>query len=151
VGGLVKVVLLGMNSPTSEVLGFVNKGGAGARLLELTGLDEEEYIRKYQRINLLSSKSWSASLAKKKAFRMKRLLRGRTVVVLGKGVWSALGLPEIEWLGVHCEGKTTWALIPHPSGKNHFYNSGENKKLVRRFLKDVSDEDNIGRHRSHSL
>ena len=87
-------LLLGMNDPSGsgEPLGL-SRSGAGTRLLSLSGLSREEYEETFERANLLPGRVWRPIQARLRGARLREeLARGRTIVVLGKETWAALGL-----------------------------------------------------------
>lgn len=69
------------------------------------------------------------------------------VVVLGRRVWRALGLPNsTPWLAWAYPVRGPLAgidftLFPHPSGVNRWWNAPENVERARRTLRDVLDGD----------
>ena len=43
----------------------------------------------------------------------------------------------LEWVRLNdCDALVTW--IPHPSGRNHFYNKRSNAMKVGRFLRELA-------------
>jgi hypothetical protein len=65
-------------------------------------------------------------------------LEGRTVVILGAEVWRVLGLKARP------PGTCTIALgaryyfLPHPSGRNLFYNDEENRRMAGTLLRRLA-------------
>lgn len=138
-----KVVILGMNSPKStEALGTKGRrNGTGIRLLRLSGMNENDYAAKFERMNLVNEREWILSRAQEEARKLLPKLNGRTVVVLGWSVWKVLCLPNANCLervhvkdSYHRKG-INFYLIPHPSGRNLWYNDLSNRTRVRRFLR----------------
>lgn len=125
---------------------------AGARLQRMTGLSLREYVDRTARINLLPqafSLRWSDTQARWAAISLMRggLLDGRNVVLVGSKVREAF-FPGLEW--TPCEwsapkmselrgGYSNYAFIPHPSGRNLWYNQADNKAMVQTFFKSVFD------------
>ncbi len=127
---------------------------AGGRLAELTGLSRGEYVKRFERINLLpefpgktkKEDKFPAAQARFAAQIMRPFLAGRTVVLVGRGVANAFGLdPNIKfhnWF-VHpvkrrCPiAKDDWfarvVIIPHPSGRSRWYNEDGNRALAEAF------------------
>lgn len=125
-------LLVGLDNPHSSdpraALFIRPRGSAGARLHELSGMGEMEYLRSFDRVNARDLPTGNRE----------HWLSGRTVLVLGREAWRVLGLPPgcrffdrvLSWDG---EGK--FVLVPHPSGRNHFYNSSANRRRVTRLLR----------------
>lgn len=101
---------------------------AGGRLCrKVFGMREAEYLRSFERVNLLSAPKWSVPAARKEAC---RLIAGEIspyapVVLLGAKVFAAFA----PWMGV--DGEQPWApfawrhrylLLPHPSGLSRAWN-----------------------------
>jgi hypothetical protein len=109
--------------------------GAGDRLLRISGLTREEYLKKFRRRNILPAGRWSASRARLRGYRLQRRLRGR-VIVLGKDTWRALWLPRVEFFGRVINGdECVFILIPHPSGRNLIYNDLDVRLKARKILR----------------
>lgn len=80
---------------------------AGGRLAELAGLTPKEYLRTFDRTNLLQffpgrnmcSDKFPKPAAEIGAGAMKPLLGGRTVILLGRKVAEAFGYParNLDW------------------------------------------------------
>jgi hypothetical protein len=80
---------------------------------------------------------------------MRPLLRGRRIVIVGRKVAEAFELPMVDWFEpfqLHCgprhavtgcNGMAEAMVIPHPSGRNHWYNSETNRALARRALRGL--------------
>lgn len=132
---ITRTVLLGMNAPTgTEPLGLFSPNGAGRRLLLLSGMTEADYEETFERRNVLDARGWLMRRARRAAGRVRSELAGRTVVVLGLQAWAALGLPRTPPYRLREENDTRWFLIPHPSGRNLYYNDPGNRRRARRFL-----------------
>lgn len=117
--------------PVSPLFPFPTRS-AGARLWRMTGLSRADYMRGFHRVNLLPvyGRHWSASDARWAAHNLigSRLLDERAVVFLGKRVWLAFGGREdaepLVWYAacVPAFRPACVALVPHPSGRNRWYN-----------------------------
>jgi hypothetical protein len=130
-----KPVILGMNSRTGEALGLLPTTGAGCRLWKCTGMTLREYLDAFDRMNLLEEPEWVAERARVAAAKIKERLKGRRVIVLGSQAWTALGLPKKNLMEPHfATDGTRWIMLPHPSGKNLWYNDAANREKVRRFF-----------------
>lgn len=116
-------------------------GRSGRRLREL-GLDLDA-VALY---NLLPA--WPGSAGKGSRFRvpdargpalelLPALAAHARVVVAGKRAAAALGFrePYLVW----AEGPTggRWAVLPHPSGVNRWWNDGDNVDAAARFLRKL--------------
>ncbi len=126
---------------------------AGARLWRMTGLSRGEYMSAFHRLNLISyvpvagdgypdAHRWAAwNLISS------RLLDGRAVVLLGKRVWMAFGGREdvepLIWYagGVPAFRPACVALVPHPSGRNLWYNDEHQRGAAANFMKLLAEGD----------
>ena len=130
-------ILLGMNDPSgTEALSPCD--GAGRRLAEMAvrcgGISLAEYLSGFERRNLLSSRKWSDARAKVRGHVIRRRLVGREVIVLGRQVWRALGLPAVPYFSA----VGLWRLVPHPSGRNLIYNSEVARMALGEILADAA-------------
>lgn len=144
-------LLLGMNNPLSDDPEFdlypYPEGSAGHRLWKLLGegISRSRYLAAFDRRNILRAREWNAADARAAAATLLPDLVGRTVVVLGTQARSALGLPKVAPLieqsasvpGKSCMGRMTWVALPHPSGRNLWYNSPENRARAGGLLMDL--------------
>lgn len=85
--------------------------------------------------------AWCPVAARAAAEPILRLMEGRATVLLGAAAPQALGLARPPWclwqrLGLF-DPVGTWCVIPHPSGRNRWYNSEENLSQVRSLLETV--------------
>lgn len=144
-----KPLLIGMNNPISDdpahALYPVPKGSAGHRLWQMMpeGTTRKAYIEAFDRVNLLPGREWDPALAKEigPSFWISLADRPGMIVVLGKSVREALGLPPAEAcipMASIQGGRTwNWVAVPHPSGMNRWYNYPKNVALVRGLLADL--------------
>ncbi|HXU01296.1 MAG TPA: hypothetical protein VN903_09905 [Polyangia bacterium] len=128
--------IIGMNNPTraGDPLSPMADRNAGHRLWRMSGMALADYEATFERINLLPSRRWLPWQARAAGRKLRRQLAGRSVVVLGRGVWQALGLDDVAWFASTTIGGTTFTLLPHPSGRNLIYNDAANREEVRRCL-----------------
>lgn len=67
------------------------------------------------------------------------VLSNRVVVVLGRNAWSKFyPVSKLEWFARF--GTLWWSTfipIPHPSGRNHFYNDPANRERVTKLLQEI--------------
>jgi len=135
-------VLLGMNNPLSvrpeHALWPSPPGCAGYRLWQMVsdgvpgGVSVGSYVRVFDRRNVLRG-PWDQRAARRAASGLTRDLRGRSVVVLGNQAREALGLPRLL---VHPQviDDVTWRQLPHPSGRNRWYNDPGCRELASQLL-----------------
>lgn len=136
------------------------KGRAGDRLMKLMGLDMRDYLKLFDRMNLIEwfpgasvdGDKFPMRVARVAATGARPLLAGRTVIMVGRGVSSAFGLDKqefLEWAEMPVRrrcivSKAPWkarvAVVPHPSGRSRWYNEGENRELAEKFLRDFVAE-----------
>lgn len=113
------------------------KNSAGYRLFKLTGLPyRRDYLRAFDRANLFPEypgTKWPAVDARVAAGAIRFLLRKRLAIFVGRRVSAAFGYGDLEWCKAQYD--TDWQMgvvcIPHPSGRNLWYNDAENSDKVR--------------------
>lgn len=123
-------------------------GRVGARLAAAAGLTVDEFLRRCDRVNLLSRCPGKAGRPKGHAFPAEEArvaaealdVRGRVVVILGKRVARACGLRDVAWLTeVRLRDAELAFVVPHPSGIVRWYNDPANlddlKVLMRRLFR----------------
>lgn len=116
---------------------------AGGRLAQIAGMDRGHYIQAFDRINLLQTfpgkhkrdDKFPLRLAKVAAAALRPLLHDRVVVLVGRNVASAfeLELPFHDWADPGLGFCQKVAVIPHPSGRNKWYNLPENRAIAANF------------------
>ena len=140
----------GPSSDPDHPLAPLPRSSAGGRLAELTGLTPAEYMRTFDRTNLLHTFPGRGSRqrgdklptrdARIAAAAMKPLLGGRHVILVGRNVAEAFGYPA-QLLDFH-----QWfqdpkgfqvAVVPHTSGRNQWYKKEENLAAAREFWREV--------------
>lgn len=141
-----KPILLGMNNPLSDDPDFdlfpYPEGSAGYRLWKLLpeGTPRIRYLEAFERRNLLRAREWSQPAARAAAALLRPQLVGRCVVLLGTEVRAAMGLEPMAPLGTRLEcaedGRVQykWVAMPHPSGRNLWYNNPSNRDAARQLL-----------------
>jgi hypothetical protein len=141
-----------MNNPLStdprHALAPYPAGSAGHRLWRMLQavrpeLFRADYLRAFDRRNLLPGLEWSAARARE-AVRGLELPRGSTVVVLGDEVRRALSLERCLVHPRHSpdfpeEDAPVFRQLPHPSGRNLFYNSPAHRLIAGLLLSDLFD------------
>lgn len=136
----------GPNTDPELPLFPVPKTSAGGRLQQLIGISRGEYLKTFDRINLLRDfpgkhkrdDKFPLPPAKFAARVLRPMLSGREVILVGRNVANAFGL-DLEfhdWMSWpvrrRCivsrdDGCCRIAIIPHPSGRNHWYNKPGNR------------------------
>lgn len=126
----VRPVLIGMNNPISQLLEHAlypyPPGCTGWRLWDMLndgvsgGVTKRQYLATFDRRNLVVG-DWSLQQARAGARAMYASLQGREVLVLGNGPRDAFGLKPLLLHPQQVAG-ITWRQLPHPSGRNHWYN-----------------------------
>ena len=135
-----EVLLVGQApSKLTEGLGAF-RGRSGRFLAGMLGTTLEGFLASVEAVNLLDrwpgkagkGDRFPAKLAGKKA----RLLPvvGRTVVLAGLNVAKAFGHVGRRFLEVWRSGGATFALVPHPSGVNRWWNDPANKEAAAELL-----------------
>jgi hypothetical protein len=115
------------------------RGGAGHRLWsmvnEITGIDCNQWLLRTQRVNLLTDTALPRdyrSAARRRGQFLAPLVRGRVVVLLGADVATAVGHDAEPFVW-----SRSWISIPHPSGRNHYYNDPVRRAAAGLLLADV--------------
>ena len=138
-------------------------GRPGRKLANLASMTPMEFYLSTVRINLLPcyagangrGDAFPMRVARGNAARMVTILDGRVVVFVGRCVAEAFGCRK-EWfyweegrflvddLTMRCRR----AVVPHPSGRNRFWNDARNVREARRFMSDLMrDESSVPRLR----
>jgi hypothetical protein len=140
-------VLIGMNNPISSepkhALFPAPEGCTGHRLYEMLrsrvpDATRGQYLAKFDRRNLVSSRMYDKHMARSAATVIEQEFfgSGRTIVLLGADVAAAFQIPRLL-LHPQVIGGSTWRQVPHPSGRNLWYNDEQNKLLVSMLLEDL--------------
>jgi len=142
-----KPVIIGMNNPLSSdpkhVLYPYPPGCTGYRLWKMLearrpGVLRKQYLDTFDRRNLVSTIAWDKDVAEKSARTMRPELVGRVVLLLGQDVRRAFGVPPLLVHPQEIDG-VTWRQLPHPSGRNLWYNEPKNRRLAEVLLGDLYD------------
>jgi hypothetical protein len=146
-------VLIGMNNPISSdpdhALFPYPEGCTGHRLLDmlqsrLPNVTRRQYLERFDRRNVVDGKHYNAALAREGAAKLDLEFfgSGRTIVLLGNDTIAAFGHPRLL---IHPQiiGGSTWRQIPHPSGRNFWYNDETNRALVASLLEDLFNGSNV--------
>lgn len=140
-------VLIGMNNPISSRPEYVlypePAGCTGWRLWKLlearTGASKRDYLRAFDRLNLVTGQRWSMPEARKEVERLRPQLAGRVVVLLGQDVRLAFGVPRLLIHPQEVDG-ITFRQLPHPSGLNLWFNSETNRSLASMLLEELYND-----------
>lgn len=134
-----------MNNPLSErpehALFPYPQGSTGWRIWQmlksrLPDVSRVDYLRGFDRVNLINSREWDAAEAWAAAEHLPSLYRGRTIVVFGEAVRKALELPKELVHPVQRRG-CTWRMLPHPSGRCRWYNDPAQTALAAALLEEL--------------
>lgn len=138
----------GPNTDPERPLWPEPRTSSGGRLAEAMSLSITQYLLLFERANLVNRfpgkykrddkfPLYEAQIA---AAALRPLMRGRDVILLGRKVASAWGegvdLPFFEWSQCRTFG-TRLAVVPHPSGRNHWYNHETNRELATSFWRTL--------------
>lgn len=113
-------------------------------LSERTGASQEDYVRVFDRRNLLSERHWDPVRARRESETLWERLEGRTVLVLGQAVRCVLWLPDEPPLLWRVSSGVRWCSVPHPSGLNRWYNEPVHREAVALRLEELYEH-----HRHH--
>lgn len=128
-----------------------------AALFDSIGLDGRTATVLFDRLNLIPDYRGRGSRGDRFPMREARLVAGavrplfygRSVIALGRGVATACGFRELaplEWWRQVEHGRSfDFAVVPHPSGRNRWYNSPVNFAAAREFWSGVFWRDNASR------
>lgn len=142
----------GPNTDPLRPLAPLPRSSAGGRLAELAGLSPKEYLKLFDRTNLLHTfpgrwkrdDKWPVRDAEIAASAMKPLLGGRHVILVGRNVAVAFGYPAQhldfhEWFNDSQWGFEV-AVVPHTSGRNHWYRKPGHEDHARAFWASVVEK-----------
>jgi hypothetical protein len=139
-------IILGMNNPLGPDPHYAlwpdPPGCAGWRLWKMlsdvSGAGKRQYISAFDRRNILSSQTWAGREAREAGGRVwAEVAPGQLVVVLGRQVEWALGLERGPLIHPREVRDVTVRLVPHPSGRNLFYNEPANRLMVGTLLEEI--------------
>lgn len=115
--------------------------GSGTRLLRLAGSEiYGDLISAFDVVNLIESYPglyWPTGLARLRAGELRRTYRGRTLILAGRRVAEAFGIPRASYLTVTDLGDVRLAVLPHPSGLSRWYNDPVNVDSAEAFLRTI--------------
>lgn len=123
------------------------------------GIMRGEYLTSFDRVNLLPyfpgrqkrDDKFPMTPARLAASVIKPLLVERQVILVGRKVADAFGFEAdwhdwVDWPVCHPElrkhrGLARVAVVPHPSGRNHWYNNPENKASASAFWAEFFNDE----------
>jgi len=138
-----KPILVGMNNPQGNKPLFPwPPNCTGYRIWEMlyekTGCLRLEYLKSFDRINMVDGITYSPAAARARREAVLEALEGRTAVLLGRAVCAALAAPPTPWLLPTWLGHSGVVYqIPHPSGLNRWYNDSNNRDAVSSLLAEL--------------
>ncbi len=153
-----RVILVGQApGPRGKGGHYALTGRVGGRIASLAGLRfPQEYLETFARCNLLAEWPGPAEgkgdyfpgiVAGRAALRFIEHadVAGRKVILLGRGVARAFGVPRaawFDWRGAWVEQRGLWlnyAVIPHPSGVCTSWNDEQVTARARAFFRELLD------------
>lgn len=145
-----RVILVGEAPSKNEVTETPIAGRIGRRLAACAGLSFDEYMARFERVNLLHVRQdtkakgfeFNAAAAEREALRLRTTwgsfriaYNPRVVILLGKRVARAFGVPQ-DYFTLHRLDHEFYVL-PHPSGINRWFNEPANTEKFSAFLKEI--------------
>ena len=116
-------------------------GSSGQRLAAILGYARADYLRTFDRVNLLDRSHWSVPEAR----RAVATLTHRYRVLHGARVAAAHGVPFVPFarcsaLWPSDPGRGAWLMLPHPSGRSRLWNAGASNAalLVRALVEEAA-------------
>lgn len=118
-------------------------------LATLCSLSLEDYGKAFARTNVLTRYPGRAAKgdlfpveeAREGARALTQVLdRFRLVVLLGRGVEKAFGLPAESWFEIKSDLGTRVVTVPHPSKVNTWWNDKKNVRAAKRFWTKIARE-----------
>lgn len=144
----VRVLLIGESpSATMPPGARAFDGLSGRRLASLVGIPHGELWDYFEAVNVFDHhvphRLWSARAARVRYFsKLAPLEFGYQVVLLcGWRVAAAAECSARSYLSVQSRRCVDRYVLPHPSGKNQWYNLPENREAASRFLRGVLQMD----------
>jgi uracil-DNA glycosylase len=120
---------------------------AAGRLLDMLGWDRRQYLLTFARMNLLAEypgPSFPVARARECVPHAVEVMHPRPMLLMGRGVAAAFSLPQLPPLLTQTVTLRSGrdgplvpcrvAMVPHPSGRNLWYNDPANRVAVRDFV-----------------
>jgi uracil-DNA glycosylase len=135
----------------------IRPGSSGMRLVQMMGVTQEAFEQNFIRMNVdvnYDPDGFHVPYAKTCAQNFLPLLEHRRVILLGPPVAACFGYERqsFEWCRWfdHDTLNISFAVIPHPSGRNFLYNEPWMMSLVSEFLDQVWHEMLRSRSKNHA-
>jgi uracil-DNA glycosylase len=140
-----KPLIVGEAPSKNEVTERPIEGRIGQRLAACAGLSFDEFLQRFDRVNLLHVRQdtaekgftfdWTA--AREEAKRLERnFVAGQTVLLLGKRVAISFNVPDDYFVSCMRSGAILYTL-PHPSGVNRWWNEVANLERMSKFMRYI--------------
>lgn len=108
---------------------------SGGRLSGLAGLSAEGYHQAFDRVNLYPHPGVGPEHDEEARANLLPLIRGRRVVTLGDRVSRLFGLTD--WMTWRVTNGAVMAALPHPAGRNRWWNSPANTEEAKGFCRSL--------------
>lgn len=145
-----KIILIGQAPAVGDGPGVPFGGRPGKSLALLMSVDYEKLGDYFERLDVFAATvrkpgergdrfDFAAAREEIKNHQLP-LIRGRLVVFLGKKVANVFGrakMPPFVW-ETDQERGFTYALYPHPSGRDEFWNHPENVRAAKAFFAEIT-------------
>jgi hypothetical protein len=142
-----KPLIVGEAPSKNEIVPTPIEGRVGRRLARCAGLSFDEFIDRFDRMNLLSVRqdtqekgfvfdSRAAGIVAREL--RERLEPGRTVLLLGHRVADAFGIKGEYFATFAPPGEAVYYVLPHPSGVNHWWNDPANVEKMNAFMHEIA-------------
>ena len=144
-----KPLLIGEAPSKNEYPPTPLEGRIGKRLAALAGLTFEEFLERFDRVNLLDVRQDTrekgfefdmASARKNALAAWARFKAGQTVILLGKRVADAFGLKTVPYFQGVTLSEARVYVMPHPSGVSRWWNDPANVKQAEEFMRGIVRE-----------
>lgn len=126
----------------SQALSADDPSWAGFRLASLCDMTPDQYHKAFERrnVNYLTEGQFKVdSLSRIRAFKLsKGFESGDIVIMMGRAVCSCFGLPSDRLFQFYpTEQGWLYAVMPHPSSRNRWWNIEENVEYAKEFMSAV--------------
>jgi len=115
------------------------KRASGHRLMMRLGMTEDEYLERFDRMNLVVGERWSAAAARRNARAILEERPSGVLVMLGRKVTVAVcGAARVDAVAPFCSvaaGERVLVSLPHPSGLNRAWNEPGAEGMARAALR----------------
>jgi uracil-DNA glycosylase len=128
------ILFVGENATSPVEPAEVLVGPSGRRLATMLNITLAQFARRYARRNLSSGTHWDEQESRSGAW---QATRGCTrVVLLGSRVRRAFGFEAVSALDVATKDGKRFLMLPHPSGRNRWYNDARNTARAAAVLRE---------------